>query len=1357
MLSSDFNFNSISLDGLTLNIYKYLDEDQTNLDIFIDKINNENKAELNNINFNYLIKKIESLNSTINYKDFNNNKKLAVISDLNFHLIDFELKNNNISVEINNLSLKNNLSEDLKSFSSIVTYSEKNLLLKESKIEFGNSKLRADLKFDFSNIDYLNYDKLFDSVYFDFSFKDSKIITADFNSFYKKINDSYNEEWVLNGSIIGNLNNLILNEIIFTNENNYIKFNSSFKNLFNKNADYDLALSFDKINTSSQTVNLIFPQIFGTILPSSLKNIGRFNLQGLAKINSNEVESNFNLKINQGSIQSSLKISQLSKIDNAVYKGSIKARNLDLSRFVNIEGISTSNFEFDIKGRGFTTEYLNSSIIGKVSNVIYKDEIYDQIEIFGKVKDQVFDGSLISNDKDLNLVFNGLVDFSNDLIDFDFNTSIKSADLYNLGFDQNAILSGLVTVKLRGSNMKNLIGDLTIENAKYSTNEETIVFDNFYAQLRNNEKNRIINVSSSDIFTGILIGEYDFYNLKSSIFNNFGKHYSNFNLIKPYDSQNISFSLNLKPKFLKLLSKSLLIDENTFVKGKFESNGSFQLNLESSLIEYNDIILENIQLNINNEFGYIKINDLKSKLVNGKDFKLESSFVNDTLFISSTYNSLNQDSNNLKFFHTINKENKSIIGFTELDLIINNQDWSLNKKNNFSKPRLVFDRSLKDLELTNVNFINDNQFIDIDIIENTNSSNYSFSFKNVSLENLTSIKNKIFFNGNINGDLILKKELGIYKGNSRLTFENLKANNYDLGSAVLNIEASKDLKSFNLNFDVIKESSKIIELSGNFGVEEEFFPLDMKLTTTNFDISPFSKIGKNVISNFDGLFNSDILISGSSENPIFSGFINTDNVSFKIPYLNVQYNLKNNPSFVLKDQSFIINKFSLFNPESLSEGIISGEISHDKFKDWILNLKINSDNLMILNTKASPDLLYFGTAMFNGEAEIQGPSNNLSINLNGSTNKNTKLSIPIKKSQNTGDLNYLNFVSSKDIQNSDELIKKNGLKVDLEIEFNSNANLEVILDSESNSRIEGIGNGNLNFKINTLGNFNIFGDFVVEQGSYFYKSLGIVNREFIINKGSTLIWNGDPYLADININANYEVPGGANPAILIQNTSFNRKIPTNVNVFLSGNLIEINTPSFEINFPNTSGPIKSEIEYYLVDNEKKQKQAISLLYQGTFIDEVSLSSVSSQAITNNLFQKASGIIDDIFTNSDDKMNIGINYLKGDKNAASSLLNRDRLGLTLKTEISDRILINGKVGVPVGGVEENIIIGDVEIEFLLNEEGNLKARFFNKENEYQYFANDIGYTQGMGISYELDFDSFKEIFTKNSKLKSSKAK
>ena len=238
-------------------------------------------------------------------------------------------------------------------------------------------------------------------------------------------------------------------------------------------------------------MNLIFPQIFGTIIPSSLKSLGRFSLDGVAKINSNQVESDFDLKINQGSIKSSLKISELSKIDNAVYEGSIKGFNFDLSKFINIDGLGRSDFELGITGRGFTTKYLNSSVIGKINNFSYKSNVFENIQIFGQVKDQVFDGNLVSNDNNLNLVFNGLVDFSEDLIDFDFNTIINNADLYNLGFDQSAT-SIEVIVKLRGSNMKDLIGDLTIKNGKYLNEERNVDFDNFYAQLRNNGAQRFL-------------------------------------------------------------------------------------------------------------------------------------------------------------------------------------------------------------------------------------------------------------------------------------------------------------------------------------------------------------------------------------------------------------------------------------------------------------------------------------------------------------------------------------------------------------------------------------------------------------------------------------------------------------------------------------------------------------------------------------------------------------------------------------------------------------------------------------------------------------------------------------------------
>jgi len=63
-----------------------------------------------------------------------------------------------------------------------------------------------------------------------------------------------------------------------------------------------------------------------------------------------------------------------------------------------------------------------------------------------------------------------------------------------------------------------------------------------------------------------------------------------------------------------------------------------------------------------------------------------------------------------------------------------------------------------------------------------------------------------------------------------------------------------------------------------------------------------------------------------------------------------------------------------------------------------------------------------------------------------------------------------------------------------------------------------------------------------------------------------------------------------------------------------------------------------------------------------------------------------------------------------------------------------------------------ITGDVQIEFLLNDTGNLKARIFNKENEYQFFGDEIGYTQGIGISYDVEFDSFSELIQKIRKKK-----
>jgi len=71
------------------------------------------------------------------------------------------------------------------------------------------------------------------------------------------------------------------------------------------------------------------------------------------------------------------------------------------------------------------------------------------------------------------------------------------------------------------------------------------------------------------------------------------------------------------------------------------------------------------------------------------------------------------------------------------------------------------------------------------------------------------------------------------------------------------------------------------------------------------------------------------------------------------------------------------------------------------------------------------------------------------------------------------------------------------------------------------------------------------------------------------------------------------------------------------------------------------------------------------------------------------------------------------------------------------------------------LEQTLVVGNVQIDFILNDEGTLRAKVFNKENEFRYIGDELGYTQGLGISYNVDFETFKELIHKISSEKKPK--
>ena len=75
-----------------------------------------------------------------------------------------------------------------------------------------------------------------------------------------------------------------------------------------------------------------------------------------------------------------------------------------------------------------------------------------------------------------------------------------------------------------------------------------------------------------------------------------------------------------------------------------------------------------------------------------------------------------------------------------------------------------------------------------------------------------------------------------------------------------------------------------------------------------------------------------------------------------------------------------------------------------------------------------------------------------------------------------------------------------------------------------------------------------------------------------------------------------------------------------------------------------------------------------------------------------MLETAAGIFNQLLSSEDDKLNLGVSYETGTIDPNRAYNSADRLGITVSTQITDRVLFNGKLGIPVGGVTQTAVAG-----------------------------------------------------------------
>jgi hypothetical protein len=1358
VMNNKLLFDAITLEDGFYYMKTYKGETSNNMAVFIENFRSDTPKD--SLATPFTLKADNVYIQNLDFKISNeNNKKPLNFSAINIggNVQDLAIVAADVTVNARGLYFKTNQGLQVTNLTTNYNYTKTAMTFDATRLETEYSSLFADIFFTYDKEDLSNFN---DKVLIAADFKKSTLKVLDLKKFYKELKG---EDLIsFSGKMMGKLNNFNLNNLkLSTKKGIQIDGDLNFKNVVNTERGVFFNGDLKNLTATYKELKNTLPNVLGKTLPSEFGKLGTFNIVGKVDVTPFKMKATIAMKSQVGGVISDLEINNIDEIDAASYSGDVQLIDFNIGTFLNNPIFGKLSLKGALNGSGFKLDNISTTFIGAVSELNFKGYSYQNILANGQYQNNKFDGDLVIDDANLKMTFNGLADLSSAIHKFDFKSTISYLNLKQTNLfarDTISVVKGDIALDIEGNTFDDIVGVAIFKNVLYTNQKEEYGFKKFTVTSSLKDSIKTIDVISKDIAQGYLKGKFSFSEFPKVAQNALGSIYTNYKPYKVAPNQYLDFNFTVYNQIVNVFFPKVFIDDKTKIRGKINADKDlFRLSFNSPRIAAYGTEVKALSLRTDNKNPLyntsLTADEVHTEYYNISKLNLLNRTENDTLYFKSEFEggSRKNEDFNLDFFYTFNPEGKSVLGFEKSSFIFKENTWTINpdKKNT---DKITFDLKENEFNFSQFKLVSGEQKIKfIGKLKGTENKSLLADFTKVKLQSFLPKIDSLALKGALSGHLDFVQKEGVYAPEGSLKIADFEVNNFKQGDLFLNIKGEKSYKKYNAELSIESKDVKSISAKGTLDFSEERPIIDLDVFLEAFKLNAFSPLGKDVLSSLRGTATGDFTLRGFVSNPDMNGELRLENAGLKFPYLNIDYDFEGAAVVSLLEQSFILENFKLRDTKNNSGGTLKGEISHFNFKQWFLRLKIESNNLMVLDTENKEEAMYYGTAFIDGSADIFGLTDRLTIDINAKTMPKTIFVVPLKDVETVDSFSLIHFKSDetvvKERQKEIALEALKGLTLNINLEVTKDAVAQVVIDEEYGSQLSGRGAGNLQIEINTRGKFNMFGDYLVDSGVYDFKYGGFVNKPFVIQKGGTVSWNGNPADANLDVTAVYNAK--ANPGVLLENFNSNRNIEVDLVTRITGGLFN-SKQDLDIQLTNVDPTIANELEFILNDNNVNEKttQFISLLAFGNFVNPDRVNFNATDQITSTASSAIAGAFSSLLNTPDSKFQLGLDYQQGQNNSDLDRLNIDnQVDLSVSTKVGDNIIINGKVGVPIGTQTQSSVVGEVKVEVLLNKDGNFRAVIFNRQNEIQYTTEDQGYTQGLGLSYQVNFNTLSDLFKK----------
>jgi len=1335
------------------------------------------KAKLNDVSLENIAFKFDDMQSKpvskgIDYSHMDLDK-------INFKAEKLYYGNDTISGNIKTLTANDKSGLQIQSFKTNFFYGPKNAYLTDLYLKTPQTLLQDKVKVSYPSIAEVS--KNIEKLSVDANLKQSKIGFKDILLFVPDLQKTNpfksnpNAILYLNTRVSGKVNDLNIPQFEMSGiGTTKVSLSGKIKGLPDaQKATYDLDIK--KLSSTSKDIYSFVPA--GTI-PRNIQLPSQLNLQGKFKGSAQSFNTNLILSSSFGNAKVDGLFDQRVK-NKERYDATVYLLNFDLGRLIKNDSIGKITLKAKVKGKGLDPKTAQAEFDGLLQKAVFNKYTYKDLALKGNIENGSF--AVKSGMKDPNLHFD-LVASGNTKDKYptiQLKLNLDIADLEKLNLHAGPLkLRGNVDADIANSNPDFLNGKVFLSNIQVSQGLEPIVLDSMsiIAFADNNRNNIKI---SSQFLKAEVDGKYKLTTLSAAIKKSLSKYMDlkNPKVNGESDEQRLAFTLKIDndPLLFKLVPKLTSL-EPIVLTGKY-NNVLDSLAIKGTIpkIVYAGNTISDGKINIEAKENTLEYQVSIAPVESG-DFKipfagLSGNIQNNILSYALQVKDKEEKEQYLIKGELLYEDGKNTLKLDSDNFILNYDKWNLDPENRIE---------LDDKRLYVNKFFLENSGNELRVQSQTegNNSPLKVDFVNFKIETIMNLvkKDELLMQGLINGSALVENIMTKPIFTSDIKVEKFAFKGEPVGDIAIKVDNKTD-NLLAANVTLTGEENDV-SLTGDYKIDDG--NLDFNLDVNKLTIKSIQGFSMGNLTEGKGFLAGNFKITGKATAPKVNGELNFKEAGFRVTKFNSYFKTVDEKITVQNDV-ITFDKFS-FHDENDNELTIDGTIKSADYSNFDFGLTIVADDFRAIHSKEIDNDMFYGDLILDTKLNIKGTLANPIVGGTIKINEDTKFTVVLPQSDpsiadregivefvNEDDLQLKQTIAIENKLNQSQLI---GMDVSVAISIDKKAELTLVIDKGNGDYLNLKGEAELIGGIDPSGKTTLTGKYEFSEGAY-EMSFNMIRRKFDIQKGSYIIWNGEPTMANLNITAIYKVNtapidllgnqlGTMSPA---EKNTYKQKIPFQTHLKMNGELLKPEI-TFDIVLPDGNYDVspdiitksKTKLEQLRQEPAELNKQVFALLLLNRFIGEnpfasesggTSAESLARQSVSKILSQQLNDLAGELISGVQLEFDLESteDYTTGAKENRTDL----NVGVSKKL-LNDRLKVTVGSSFAVEGQERaneqsTNIAGDVALDYQLTKDGRYMVRAYRK-NEYQVAVEGQVVETGVAFIITMSYNKFRELFRRS---------